>query len=88
MFKGLLEFGGLRLEELAGKLVSMGCNGSSVIQGHQMGVTMQFKKNVTPFFNGVHCFAHKTNLAMIILSNLPIMRQLEGVLQSLYGFFV
>jgi len=40
MVKGLLKFGGLRLEELVGKLISMGCNGSYVFQGHQMGVTM------------------------------------------------
>jgi hypothetical protein len=40
MVKGLLEFGGLRLEELVGKLINMGCNGSYVFQGHQMGVTM------------------------------------------------
>jgi len=32
--KDLLKFGGLRLEELARKLVSMGCNGSSIFQGH------------------------------------------------------
>jgi hypothetical protein len=88
MVKSLLEFGGLRLEELAGKLVNMGCNGSSIFQGHRMGVTMQFKKVVAPFFNGVHCFAHKMNLTMIILSNLPLWHPLEGVLQSLYVFLV
>ncbi len=88
MVKGLLEFGGLRLEELVGKLVSMGCNGSFVFQGHRMGVTMQFKKVVAPFLNGVHYFTHKMNLAMIILSNLPLVHRLEGVLQSLFVFFV
>jgi len=40
MIKGLLEFCGLGLEELARKLVNMGCNGSFVFQGHQIGVTM------------------------------------------------
>jgi hypothetical protein len=49
---------------------------------------MQFKKIVTPFLNGVHCFAHKTNLAMIILFDLPLVHQLEGVLQSLYVSFI
>jgi hypothetical protein len=34
MVNGLLKFGGLGLEELARKLVSMGCNGSSIFQGH------------------------------------------------------
>jgi nucleoside permease NupC len=87
MVKGLLEFCGLGLEELARKLVNMGCNGSFVFQGHQIGVTMEFKEVVAPFMNGTHCFAHKTSLAMIILSNLPFVHQLEGVLQNLYVFF-
>jgi len=34
MVKGLLKFCGLRLEELARKLVNMGCNDSFVFQGH------------------------------------------------------
>jgi len=34
MVKGLLEFGGLRFEELARKLVSMECDGSNIFQNH------------------------------------------------------
>jgi hypothetical protein len=47
---------------------------------------MQFKKVVAPFLNGIHCFAHKMNLVVIILFDLPIVHRLEGVLQSLYFF--
>jgi hypothetical protein len=63
----LLEFGGLGLEKLGGKLVSMGSNGSNVFQGHQTSVTLQFKKNVAPFLSRVHCFAHKTNPMVVTL---------------------
>jgi hypothetical protein len=87
MVKGLLEFGWLRFEELVGKLVSMACDGSFIFQGHRNNVTMELKKVVAFFFNGIHCFAHKTNLAMITLSNLPLVHQLDGVLQNLYVFF-
>ncbi len=79
--------GGYRLEELARKLVNMGCDGSSVFQGHQIGVTMEFKEVVAPFMSGVHCFAHKMKLVMIYLFDLPFVHQLEGVLQNLYVFF-
>jgi hypothetical protein len=48
---------------------------------------MKFKEVVAPFMIGVHCFAHKMNLAMIILSDLPFVHRLEGVLQNLYVFF-
>ncbi len=34
MAKGLLEIGGIRFEELVGKLVSMGCDGSNIFQDH------------------------------------------------------
>ncbi len=87
MFKWFLEFGGLRLKTMGGKLVNVGCNGTSVFQGHRTNMTLQFKEKVTPFLNGVHCFAHETNLVMLTLSNLDLVCQLEGILQNMYAFF-
>jgi hypothetical protein len=66
----------------------MGCEGSFIFQGHQMGVTMEFKEVVALFMNGIHCFAHKMNLAMIILSDLPFVHRLECVLYRTCIFFV
>jgi hypothetical protein len=54
----MLDFGGLGVEELVGKLVNIVCDGSSVFQGHQTGMTMQFKNKVVPFITRVHCFAY------------------------------
>ncbi len=51
-------------------------------------MTLQFKKNGAPFLNGVHYFAHKTNLTVITLCNLEFLHKLEAVLQNLYAFFV
>jgi hypothetical protein len=83
----MLDFCGLGVEELARKLVSIGCDRSSVFQGHQIGVTMQFKNKVSSFIIGVHCFAHQTNLGIITLLNVLLVHQLEGILQSMYVFF-
>ncbi len=69
----MLEFGGLRLEELGGKLVSMGSNGPNVFQGHQTSVTLQFKEKVAPFLSRVHCFAHKTNPMVFTLWDLDLV---------------
>ncbi len=64
--KALLEFGGLKMDELVGS--------RSVLQGHRMGVTLQFKdKFVNPFLNEVDCFVHKTNLALVTLSNMELV---------------
>ncbi len=73
MLKCLFEFGGLGLGELVGKLVSMGCDGSNVFQSHQIGVTLQSKEKVAQIFNGIHCFTHKINLAVITLSKLDLV---------------
>jgi hypothetical protein len=83
----MLDFGGLRVEELDGKLVNFGCDKFNVFQSHQTSVTMQFRNKVAPFLTGVHCFAHQTNLTIITLSNVPLVHQLEGILQNMYVFF-
>ncbi len=57
---------------------------ATFFQSHRMGVTLQFKENVPPFISGVHCFVHKTNLAMITLFNLELVHQLE----ALYAIFL
>jgi hypothetical protein len=87
MVKRMLDFCGLGVEELVGKLVSIGCDGSNVFQGHQTSMTMQFRNKVVPFIIGVHCFAHGTNLVVITLSNVLLVHRLEGILQNMYVFF-
>lgn len=87
MFKCFFEFSGLTLKTLGGKLVNMGCNGTSVFQGYQTNMTLQFKEKVTPFLSGVHYFAHETNLVVVTLLDLDLVCQLEGILQNMYAFF-
>jgi hypothetical protein len=71
------EFDGLGLEELVGKLVSIGCDDRSVFQGgHKTRVTLQFKEKVIPFVIGVHYFAQKINLVVIILFNVLLVHWL------------
>jgi hypothetical protein len=47
---------------------------------------MHFKNKVVPFITEVHCFAHRTNLVVIILSNVLLVHQLEGILQNMFFF--
>jgi hypothetical protein len=56
----------------------MGCNGNSVSRRKNSSVTTQMKDNVVPFMIGVHCFAHKTNLTMLVLSKLSLVLCLEA----------
>jgi hypothetical protein len=82
MLKCLFEFWGLRLGELCEKLVSIGYDGSSVFQCHRTRVTHQFKEKVAPFVTRVHYFVHKTNLAIISLSDVHFVHRFELLLQS------
>jgi hypothetical protein len=86
MVQVLPKFGWLRLEELRRKLMNMGYDGSNVFQGHWTWVTLQFQEKVAPFLIRMHCFAHKTNLIVIILSKLDLVSQLKALLQNLYVF--
>jgi hypothetical protein len=49
MVKCMLYFGGLGVEELVGKLVSIGSDKSSIFQGHRTCMTTQIKDKVAPF---------------------------------------
>jgi hypothetical protein len=40
LLKALAEFGGVGMEKLIRKVVGMGCDGSSIFQGHQTSVTL------------------------------------------------
>ncbi len=86
MFITMVTFKGFNVKQLGVELISMGCNGSSVFRGARASVTTQMKENVAPFLMGVHYFVHWTNLAMLVLSKLSLVVQLEVFLHILYGF--
>jgi hypothetical protein len=87
MFIAMVTFGGLNVKQLGAKLILMGCDGSNVFQGAKAGITAQMKENVVIFMMGIHCFAHRTNLVVLVLSKLKLVVQLKALLQALYGFF-
>jgi len=84
MVRCILDFGGLRVEELVGKLVNIGCDEFSVFRGHRTCMTTQFKNKIVPFIIGGRWFAHQNNMVSITLSNVLLMHRLEGILQSMY----
>ena len=51
-------------DAIACKLHCFEADGVSAFQGKRTGVTLQIKKNFAPFATGVHCHAHKINLAV------------------------
>jgi hypothetical protein len=70
-------FAGASVKDLGLKLISMGCDGNSV------GGTIQMKKIVVTFMIKVHCFAHLTNLVVLVLLKLSLVTWLEVLLQAM-----
>jgi hypothetical protein len=79
--------GGLTENVVAERMVSFGADGVSVFQGSRTGTTQQLKQKDAPFMIGVHCMAHRTNLVVEPLSNLPMVEKLETLCQALYNYF-
>jgi hypothetical protein len=79
--------GGLDGDQIAQKVISFGADGASVFQGRTNGVTKQLQDQAMPYLMGVHDMAHRTNLAVKPLSNLPMVQKVEKLLQSLYSYF-
>jgi hypothetical protein len=67
-------------------LICFGANDVNVFQGTKSGVAKQIKENYAPHFIGVYYVAHRTNLALQTLSRLPLVIQLENLLQTLHSY--
>jgi hypothetical protein len=79
--------GGISEMELVEKMIYFGADGAAVFQGSRNGVIQQLKEKHTPFVIGVHDFAHRTNLAVEALSNLPVVQRLKSLYKSLHSYF-
>ncbi len=78
--------GGVPRNQIAHKLICFGANDVNVFQGTKSGVAKQIKDNYVLHFIGVSYMAHHTNLAMQTLSRLPLVIQLENLLQTLDSY--
>jgi len=59
----------------------------NVFQGVHNGVTHEMQDyNYSHCLEGIHCMAHHTNLVLQTLFQIPIMKSIEYLLQSLYVF--
>jgi hypothetical protein len=88
MLIGALELkGGLDKDAIASKLLCFGADGCSAFQGSKNGVTVQIQKNFAPFASGVHCHAHKINLAVKTLSQLDVFHSIEELMRLSHAYF-
>ncbi len=74
-------------EDVAKKLLCFGADVASIFQGGKTRVIKQIKETWAPFSMGVHCVAHRTNLAVQYLSNLTFITYIEAFMVNLYNYF-
>jgi hypothetical protein len=87
MFKALKILASVNVGILGPKLISIGVDGNNVFQDSRIGVIIQMKETIVPFFMGVHCFVHRINLDVLMLSKLNLVDKLGALLQAMYAFF-
>ena len=65
----------LSKRQIIKKLVYFGTDGISTFEGSQNGITVQLQKSTALYLFEVHYMAHRTNLAVEPLSNLPLVQK-------------
>ena len=73
--------------DIASKLLSFGANGVMVFKGAMTSITKQLQMKHALFMIGIHCFAHRMNLALRSLSWNFIFQQSKKLIQRIYMFF-
>jgi hypothetical protein len=79
--------GGLDEKSIVNKLLCFGANEVSAFQGKKKGVTVQIQKKFAPYATGVHYHAHKINLAVKTLSDLPVFHTIEDLMRVSHVYF-
>jgi hypothetical protein len=83
----LVTKGGLNEDAIAEKLVCFGADGVSAFQGKRTGVTVQIRNNFALHATGIHCLAHKINLAVKTLSQLAVFHEVEELMRVSHAYF-
>ena len=83
----LIESRGLDSMEIAKKLVCVGADGASVMQGHKGGLCKKIKNDLAPYAILIHCMAHRMNLAFEIVSNFGYVSKVESLIKEIYHCF-
>ena len=87
IFGALINEGGLTPHQIKDRFRAFGADGTSVLHGKRNGVTNKLQISYVPHMQGMHCVAHRNNLAVQCLSNLEMVARIETLLDVLYKYF-
>lgn len=72
---------------IAKKLVCVGVDGASVIQGHKNSLCIKLQTSCSPYMTAIHCMDHKMNLSFKIVSKYLVVTNVEDLIIELYSYF-
>lgn len=81
------EIGGMDDFTIAKKLVCVGVNRASVMQGHMNGLCVKSQIICSPYMISIHYMIHIINLAFKIVSKFPSVSKVENLARELYSYF-
>jgi len=73
--------------EITKKLICVGADGASVMQGNRNGLCIHLQTSVAPYMIPIHCMAHRLNLAYKIVSTHICMAKVEELIDEVYAYF-
>ena len=78
---------GIQGKALAQKLVCCATDGAAVFSGLRAGLIALLRKQHAPFVMPMNCMAHRTQLCVSILSDVPLVSRIQRLLKGMYAYF-
>ena len=72
---------------IAKKLVCVGADGASVMQGKTNDLCVIFQLSSSPYILGIYFMAHRMNLAFKIVSKFPLVSRVEDLVHEVHTYF-
>ena len=87
VIKTLKEIGGMDDLMITKRLVCVGEDGASILQGQRNGICVKLKLLASPFMINIHCMAHRMNLAFKKVSKFPLVSKVEELVHETHAYF-
>lgn len=73
--------------EIMRKLICVGADGASVMQGNRNGLYIHLQTSVASYMIPIHYMAHRLNLAYKIVSTHTCVAKVEELIDEVYAYF-
>ena len=83
----LKEIGSMDHSMIAKKMVCVGADGSSIMQGQRNGLCAKLQLSASPYMLSIHCMAHRMNLAFEIVSKFSLVSKVEYLVREVHAYF-